>query len=89
MKCGGPFDGIAGIVCGIETARLLTDQELDYTLEIIALNDEEGIRFDGSYFSSKAFLGGWTVSDLKTIRDKNGISIYDAMIGTDFYNYRV
>ncbi|MGE1062240.1 M20 family metallo-hydrolase [Megasphaera paucivorans] len=79
VKCGGPFDGIAGIVCGIETARLLADQELDYTLEIIALNDEEGIRFDGSYFSSKAFLGGWTVSDLKTIRDKNGISIYDAM----------
>jgi allantoate deiminase len=80
VKNGGAYDGIAGVICAIETARLLADMPLEYTLEIIALNDEEGIRFDSSYFSSLAFLGGWTVDELKSICDKEGISIYDAMV---------
>ena len=85
VKGGGPYDGIAGVVCAMEAARLLDGQDLQHTLEVVALNDEEGIRFDGAYFSSKALLGHLTVDELKTNRDKDGMSIYEAMqaIGWD------
>lgn len=75
---GGAFDGIAGVVCGLEIARLLQDKELNYGLEIIAFNDEEGVRFGAGFLSSKALLGDLTVEDLQNCRDKEGISVYEA-----------
>jgi len=79
VVCGGAFDGVAGVICGIEIARTLRPRELYYTLEVIALNDEEGIRFGEGFLSSKALLGEWTVAQLKGAKDKDGLSIYDAM----------
>lgn len=75
---GGAFDGIAGVVCGLEIARLLQDKELNYGLEIIAFNDEEGVRFGAGFLSSKALLGDLNVEDLQNCRDKEGISVYEA-----------
>lgn len=81
VKQGGRFDGIAGVVCGIEIVRLLRKNalELPFTLQIVGTNDEEGVRFDDGFFSAKAFLGQWTVEGLKESCDKDGISIYAAM----------
>lgn len=81
VKYGGEFDGIAGIVCGIEVARLLKKKDFipKYSLEIIGTNDEEGARFKSGFFSSKAMLGQLSISDLKNLKDANNISIYDAM----------
>lgn len=83
VKSGGAYDGIAGVVCGIEMARLLKYETLFYTLEVIAFNDEEGVRFGTGFFSSKAFLGEWDIEKLKQQYDENGISIYDAMKSWD------
>lgn len=81
VENGGNYDGIAGVLCGIEIARMLANEALlEYSLEIIATNDEEGARFSGGFFSSKAMLGEWTTEELKKQKDKNGISIYDAML---------
>lgn len=81
VKHGGRFDGIAGVICGVELGRLLREKkiELPYTLQIVGTNDEEGVRFGDGFFSAKAFLGQWTVGDLKERYDHNGISIYEAM----------
>lgn len=80
VENGGNYDGIAGILCGIQIAKLLMDcKDMEYSLEIIATNDEEGARFSGGFFSSKAMLGQWTVEELKEQKDKNSVSIYDAM----------
>lgn len=78
---GGEFDGIAGVVCGLEVARLLKEKEFipKYSLEVIGTNDEEGARFKSGFFSSKAMLGQLSVSDLKNLKDTNNISIYEAM----------
>ena len=82
VEHGGAYDGMAGILCGIEIAAYYIRHGLEppYTLEIAGLNDEEGDRFGGGYLSSKAFLGKWTTNDMKDYVDKNGISYYDAMI---------
>lgn len=81
VQHGGAFDGIAGVVCGMEIARLFVERKikLPYSLEIVATNDEEGVRFGGGFFSSKAFLGLWAVKNFQDIKDGEGISIYQAM----------
>ena len=81
VKYGGEFDGIAGVVCGIEVARMLKEKDFSpkYSIEIIGTNDEEGARFKSGFFSSKAMLGQLKVSDLKGFKDSDNTSIYDAM----------
>jgi len=81
VKNGGNFDGVAGIICGLEIARLVKENniELKYPLEIIGLNDEEGARFGNGFFGSKAMLGGVDLADLHKYKDEDGISIYQAM----------
>lgn len=80
VENGGNYDGIAGVLCGIGIAGLLADcKDMEYSLEIVATNDEEGARFSGGFFSSKAMLGEWTVEELKQQKDKHSVSIYDAM----------
>lgn len=51
VRNGGAYDGIAGVVCAIEIARLIKEAGLKlwYSLEIIATNDEEGARFNTVY----------------------------------------
>lgn len=78
VREGGAFDGIAGVVCGIELARLLRDVPLRYGLEVVGFNDEEGVRFGDGFLSSKALLGELSLTDMKTRRDADGISIYEA-----------
>ena len=76
---GGAYDGIAGVVCGIEIARQFARGELPFALRVIATNDEEGARFGSGFFSSRAFLGLHSVRELKKTCDRNGVSTYDAM----------
>ena len=81
VKHGGAYDGIAGVVCAIEVARLLKEsgKELGCSLEVIATNDEEGARFNAGLFTGKVFLGQLTCEDIKSQVDADGISVYQAM----------
>lgn len=81
VRNGGAYDGIAGVVCAIETARALIEEKvkLYYSLEIIATNDEEGARFHAGLFTGKALFGQYSPTQLKEYLDADGISIYQAM----------
>ena len=81
VKHGGAYDGIAGVVCAIEVARLLKESgvELGYSLEVIATNDEEGARFNVGLFTGKVLLGQLNSEDLKAQVDADGVSVYQAM----------
>ena len=81
VKHGGAYDGIAGVVCAIEVARLLKESgtELGYSLEVIATNDEEGARFNAGLFTGKVLLGQLTSDGLKAQVDADGVSVYQAM----------
>ena len=81
VKHGGAYDGIAGVVCAIEVARLLKESgtELGYSLEVIATNDEEGARFNVGLFTGKVLLGQLNSDDLKAQVDADGVSVYQAM----------
>ncbi|MFT8889731.1 MAG: Zn-dependent hydrolase [Ethanoligenens sp.] len=81
VQNGGNFDGQAGIAVGILLARLLKQNgvRLKRTLAVVAFCDEEGMRFGTGYFGSKAMLGQITQEDLHHFRDKDDVSVYDAM----------
>lgn len=78
---GGNFDGQAGVIAAVEVARMLRDNAAPLQRDYIAIAfmDEEGMRFSTGYFGSKSWLGKITQEELHTIKDKDGISIYDAM----------
>ncbi|MGI5963833.1 MAG: Zn-dependent hydrolase [Lawsonibacter sp.] len=81
VQNGGAYDGIAGVVCAIETLRLYQQQGARpyYSLEVIATNDEEGSRFKSGLFTGKVLGGQLTVEDIRRYQDKDGISVYQAM----------
>jgi allantoate deiminase len=78
---GGNFDGLAGIMAGIESARLIRQNgiALKRDLVVAAFCDEEGVRFGTGYFGSKSMLGQVTQEELHQHKDKDGVSIYQAL----------
>ena len=80
---GGDFDGIAGVVCAIEVARQLKENGVapKRNFVVVGFCDEEGMRFGTGYFGSGAMLGNRDVEYCKNFKDKDGVSIYDAMVG--------
>lgn len=81
VKNGGNFDGPAGVVSGLEIARVMKDNNLKpkYPVEFIAMIEEEGTRFGGGLFASRAMVGDVTRESLDTFKDSQGISIAEAM----------
>lgn len=81
VRHGGAYDGIAGVVCGIEAARTLLAEGFNpyYSLEVIATNDEEGSRFRAGLFTPKVLLGQMSVEAIQQLKDADGVSIYQAM----------
>lgn len=78
---GGNFDGIAGVVGAIETARQLQERGIRRKRNYVAAGfcDEEGTRFGTGFFGSGAMLGHRDEAYCGRFRDKNGVSIADAM----------
>lgn len=81
VKNGGAFDGVAGIVAALEVVRVLNDEDImtKYPIEVVAMNDEEGVRFRGGMLSSRAIVGNVSEEELDISIDDDGISIREAM----------
>lgn len=77
---GGRFDGIAGVVAGLEAARRLKelDLELDSPLEVIAFIAEEPSPFGLSCVGSRAMEGVLTKEHLQ-IEDDKGRTLAEAI----------
>lgn len=80
---GGNYDGIGGVVCSIEMARLIAEKGIPHKrdLVVVGFNDEEGMRFGTGYFGSGAIMGHRDVEYCRQFKDQGGVSIYDAMVG--------
>lgn len=73
---GGMFDGPAGVISGLEVARLFKDQNLQpqFPLEIVAMVEEEGTSFNSSLLASRAMCGMLTHQDLQNLKDQKGLT---------------
>ena len=83
VKTGGRFDGPAGVTAALETARVLHEEgfEPNCPIEFVALPEEEGARFGGGLFGSRAICGQLKENELETYKDWDGVSIAEAMRG--------
>jgi allantoate deiminase len=71
---GGRFDGTDGVICALETARLIPD----VPLKIFSFVEEEGSRFGSGILRSRCAIGAVSEEDLRGYADPDGISFYEA-----------
>jgi len=77
---GGKFDGIYGVLAGLEVARTLNDAGLRTRapLDLVVWTDEEGVRFNG-LLASGAFAGIYDPDDVLNRTDRKGVRFADAL----------
>ncbi|GAB6070617.1 allantoate amidohydrolase [Thiomicrorhabdus hydrogeniphila] len=63
----GMFDGILGVMIGIEVVQKVQQQglKLPFHIEIVGIGDEEGVSFDASMLGSRAIVGQWSDDTLE------------------------
>ncbi len=78
---GGWLDGALNTVAGAEVLRRIADQgKPPVTVRLVDWADEEGARFGRSLFGSSAAAGSMQDQDeLRRLKDKDGISLPDAL----------
>jgi N-carbamoyl-L-amino-acid hydrolase len=86
---GGWLDGCLNVIAGVEILRRIHSQysgEPPITIRLVDWADEEGARFGKSLFGSSACSGNLNLDEARGLKDKNGISLPDALkeIGVDF-----
>lgn len=77
----GKFDGMAGVVCGMEAVRLMKESGITNRrdLTIVVYTSEEPTRYRLSCIGSRAMSGDLTLEDTKHIFDLSGRSLYDKL----------
>lgn len=86
VKNGGKYDGLYGVVASaLAVSRLYKAHGMPKTaLEVVAFSEEEGSRFPFNFFGSKALVGDVPWDEFKSLIDKEGINILDAMQSKGF-----
>lgn len=77
----GMFDGMAGVVGGIEALRLIKESGIPHRRDISAVvyTSEEPTRFGLSCLGSRALSGKLSLDDTKSLIDKDGKSLYEVL----------
>lgn len=80
VSCGGRFDGILGVLAGIEVMHTMYENNIstEFPIEICAFKDEEGARFSFDMLGSRSIAGMLKEEDLLR-KDKDGVTIAEAM----------
>jgi len=78
---GGRFDGILGVLAGLEVVACLAEQgrHLSHPLEIVDWTNEEGSRFAPAMVASGAFAGVFPLAYVLERADKAGVRFGEAL----------
>ena len=87
---GGRFDGVYGVLAGLEVLRRLDDLGIRTRkpLEVAVWTNEEGARFTPAMFGSAVFTGALTLQAALAIRDAEGITVAEALRTTGYAGQR-
>ncbi|MCD8355665.1 MAG: M20 family metallo-hydrolase [Clostridia bacterium] len=82
----GMFDGVAGVVCGMEAVRLMKEAGITPKRDICVrvYTSEESTRFSIGCIGSRAMAGHLKETELETIHDLEGNTLKDLLIETGF-----
>ncbi|AWN54656.1 Zn-dependent hydrolase [Methylobacterium sp. 17Sr1-1] len=83
---GGRFDGILGVLAGLEVLRTLDDLGIATrrAIEVVNWTNEEGARFSPPMLCSLAWSGQATPDWVENRRDRDGIRFGDALDGIGY-----
>lgn len=77
----GMFDGMAGVIGGIEALRIIKESGISHKRDICAIiyTSEEPTRFELSCLGSRAMSGELSIEDTKNVHDKDGNTLYEVL----------
>jgi N-carbamoyl-L-amino-acid hydrolase len=86
---GGWLDGCLNVLAGVEILRRLNAQyrgRPPVTVRVVDWADEEGARFGKSLFGSSACSGALDLAEARGLKDREGITLPDALrqVGIEF-----
>jgi N-carbamoyl-L-amino-acid hydrolase len=86
---GGWLDGCLNVMAGVEILRRINAQyrgKPPITVRLVDWADEEGARFGKSLFGSSACSGNLDMNEARALKDKDGITLPDALkeVGVNF-----
>jgi N-carbamoyl-L-amino-acid hydrolase len=84
---GGKYDGIYGVLGGLEVVRALNDAgiETERPIDVVIWTNEEGSRFAPAMIASGVFAGVYTLEHALSRTDRDGVTLGQALqkIGYD------
>lgn len=87
----GKFDGMAGVVCGMEALRVIQESGEGHkrNLTVVVYTSEEPARFGLGCLGSRAMSGDLTLEATKKLFDQDGKSLFDKLqeLGYDTTKY--
>jgi beta-ureidopropionase / N-carbamoyl-L-amino-acid hydrolase len=86
VKKGGRYDGVLGVVAGLEVVRALVENNIKPKTPITIVNftNEEGARFEPSMMASGVLSGKFEKSVMLKKRDENGITFEEALNASEY-----
>jgi N-carbamoyl-L-amino-acid hydrolase len=83
---GGRFDGVLGVLAGLEILRTLDDLAIETrrAIEVVNWTNEEGARFSPPMMCSLAWSGGATPEWVEAREDKEGFRFGEALEGIGY-----
>lgn len=78
---GGKFDGIFGVLAGLEVIETLNDHDIEtlHPVEVVVWTNEEGCRFDTAMMGSAVWAGSMPLSDAYALADRDGKTVADEL----------
>ena len=83
---GGKFDGIYGVLSGLEAIRTLNEHkvETERPIEVAVWTNEEGARFKPAMLGSGVFAGVFTLEEALAQTDADGITVAEALAQSSY-----
>lgn len=86
VKKGGRFDGVLGVLAGLEVVRTLVENKIKPRVPITIINftNEEGARFEPSMMASGVLSGKFDKNVMLKKKDSAGITFEEALKGIGY-----
>ncbi|MBT4043304.1 MAG: Zn-dependent hydrolase [Rhodospirillaceae bacterium] len=87
QMCGGKYDGVLGVMSGLEVIRTLNDRGIQTkrAMEVVVWTNEEGARYTPPMQGSLAFIGDLSLDEVLRSEDADGLAFGEELqrIGYD------
>ena len=82
VPTGGRFDGVFGVLAGLEVMRTLNDAGIRTRapLELVNWTNEEGSRFRPAMMGSRVYAGDMTLEAALATTDDHGVNVAQALL---------